>query len=267
MSETTEISWSDATFNPWIGCAKVSPACLNCYAEALCVHRFGWVRWGRGRPRRRASLATQGMPFRWDRKAAAAGTRTKVFCASLADVFDAEVNPAWRADLWDTIRATPNLDWLLLTKRPENIRGMLPVGYAESCDNVWLGTSVESQDYLWRAETIATLPAAVHFLSVEPMLAPVDLRELFARYGHLRWWIICGGESGPGARPMEVAWVRDLRDQCLEAGIPFHFKQWGGSNKKIAGRLLDGRTWDEFPTPRPLPPMAALSGGKVVACR
>ena len=262
MSENTKIEWTDNSHNPWIGCTKVSPACLKCYAENICVTRFGWVQWGKGRPRRRASDETLKMPFRWERAALKSGQRTKVFCASLADVFDAEVNPTWRADLFQTIAATPSLDWQLLTKRPENIRGMLPPNYPAGFEHVWLGTSVESKDYVWRAFELARIPAAVHFLSVEPMLGPVDLRALFAHSRSPNWWVICGGESDRDPRPMEVEWVRDLRAQCVQANVPFFFKQWGGKNKREAGRLLDGRTYDEFPTPKSVMATTALSGGQ-----
>lgn len=299
--ENTKIEWATHTWNPWEGCTKVSAGCANCYAENRNA-RFGGgtaPNWGKGAPRRRTSEANWREPLKWNREAEKSGTRPRVFCASLADVFDAEVPDEWRADLFRLIRDTPHLDWLLLTKRPENVVPMLHSAVREnswSCDwaaghapvNVWLGASVENQEAAdKRIPELMKIPAKVRFLSCEPLLGPVDLMwwigyddsDPFREIGiH---WVIAGGESGPHARPMHPDWARSLRNQCSAAGVAFHFKQWGEhvsawqvpsdemgivgaceasvlskdgvqtivfrAGKKRAGRLLDGRTWDEVP--------------------
>lgn len=240
MAEHSAIEWTDATFNPWIGCTRVSPACDHCYAERF-SRRLG-VAWGPKGERRRTSEANWRQPLAWDRKAAKAGIRKRVFCASLADVFDNQVPETWRADLWELIAATPHLDWLLLTKRPQNIAKMLPQCWAagQLSPNVWLGTTVENQtEANRRIPHLLAVPAVKRFLSCEPLLGPVDLRRHLV--GHeqagivgecVGWtppldWIIAGGESGPGARPAHPDWFRSLRDQCQAAGVPFFFKQWG----------------------------------------
>jgi protein gp37 len=245
----TAISWTDHTFNPWRGCTKVSSACDYCYAEGL-ANRFGFVEWGG--ERRRTSAANWREPLRWDRAAARDRTRRRVFCASLADVFDNQVPAAWRADLWTLIAETPHLDWLLLTKRPQNIAKMLPsatcetmiAGKAWPWPWVWLGTTVENEEEARRRlPHLTAIPAFRRFVSYEPALGPVDFRPWLL---HLDW-IIAGGESGPHARAPEAEWFRSVRDQCTTAGVWFHFKQWGGRTPKSGGRLLDGRTWDEVP--------------------
>lgn len=241
MSANTEISWADHTFNPWWGCTRVSPGCLNCYAATF-SHRLGKELWGKGIPRQRQSENVWQQPARWNAKAIKRGSRFRVFVASMADVFDDEVPPAWRDDLWDVIRACPALDWQLLTKRPQNILGMLPHDWGEGWQNVWMGTTVEDQARAnERIPMLRAVPAAVRFLSCEPLLGvlALDLEGIH--------WVICGGESGAGYRPMKPLWAQWVRDQCIDQGVDFHFKQWGTADKKAAGRLLDGRTWDEFP--------------------
>jgi len=189
MAENTKIEWADHTFNPWIGCTKVSPACDNCYAEAMMGHRYGRVNWGPGEDRARTGSANWSQPLAWNRKAAATGTRPFVFCASLADVFDNEVPIAWRIELFDLIRSTPDLDWLLLTKRIGNAEKMLDEaggwagvfsggGLRSTLPNVWLGATVANQEEAARdiPKLLAT-PAAVRFLSIEPMLGRIDLCE------------------------------------------------------------------------------------------
>lgn len=277
MAEQTSIEWCDHTFNPWTGCTKVSPGCRNCYAETLRA-RFGHDdEWGPNGVRTRTSESYWRQPLKWDRAAAEAGVRRRVFCASLADVFeDRPELDEWRSDLWELIQATPNLDWLLLTKRPEHIpllaSGLLrctlcseppthPFNLRCTCgearitqllpSNVWVGTSVESQNVAKRVDFLRAVPAHVRFLSCEPLLGPIDFGpEGLAGIG----WVIVGGESGPNARPMHPEWVRSIRDQCVAAGVPFLFKQWGEYDengvkvgKKKAGRIVDGRVWDEYP--------------------
>lgn len=298
MAENTKIEWADHTFSPWTGCTKVSPACDHCYAEGW-AKRSGHVKWGSGQPRRRTSDANWRMPLKWSREAERTGVRPRVFCASLADVFDNEVDPAWRADLFRLIADTPKLDWLLLTKRIGNARTMMADAlHLESSanldgriwplPNVWLGATVVNQEEADRdIPKLLAVPAAKRFLSIEPMLGPMllpfeRLREwnriaLLNQQEHAVSridWVIVGGESGPGARPMSPDWARSIRDQCEEAGVPFLFKQWGDwvpmlgqvegvpvrgkattsdgwvmgiAGKKAAGRLLDGRTHDGFP--------------------
>jgi protein gp37 len=277
MAENSKIEWTDHTFNPWEGCQKVGPGCDHCYAEARNA-RFGGgaaVNWGPGAPRRRTSAANWRKPLAWDKAHAAFfaehGRRQRVFCASLADVFDNEVDPMWRADLFALIQKTPNLDWLLLTKRIGNAARMIDDAAAELeqwpvewlttgrlvIPNVWLGATIVNRDELLRdAQKLAAVPARVHFWSVEPMLA--DLGEV--PRGLMPDWVICGGESGHKARPTHPDWVRSLRDQCAAAGVPFLFKQWGeflpaSANANDPGladvpdsRIFwsDGEKWDRF---------------------
>lgn len=356
MSANSAIEWTDHTFNSWTGCTKVSPGCDGCYAEAWSKRAGPKVgKWGPGMPRVRTTPANWRTPLRWNatpfwqcsccgwrgvevdmpirddgfgawaacpacHAGAFQAARARVFCASLADVFDNAVDPSWRSDLFDLIRSTPNLDWLLLTKRIGNAFGMLPMDFnAERYPNVWLGATVVNQAEADRdIPKLLAVNARVRFLSMEPLLGPVDLVKARAIWsdmnGHIEpgfqqpgrhvSWVIVGGESGPGARPMHPDSARDLRDQCQAAGVPFFFKQWGEwvepdidgmpvrltaregdpefydaaskvdgflsadghfvsevddiepdvrylgmkrVGKKAAGRLLDGRTWEEFP--------------------
>lgn len=262
MAENSKIEWTDHTFNPWIGCTKVSPACDHCYAETQNDFRkWNAAGWGPHAPRKRTSAANWRKPLAWDRQAAAEGVRRRVFCASLADVFDnhKSIEQEWRDDLWKLIANTPNLDWLLLTKRPQNIKRFLPDEWQAGFwpggrPNVWLGTTVENQEEAdRRIPHLLSVPAVVRFLSCEPLLGPVRLDQVVnalsdgegqlwinALSGYV-WdnlgdscgtgkrisWVICGGESGPHARPMHPGWARSLRDQCAAAGVAFHFKQWG----------------------------------------
>lgn len=291
MGENSGIEWTDHTFNPWVGCTKVSPACDHCYAEGW-AKRSGAVTWGG--PRKRTRESNWAQPLRWNLAAEKAGVRQRVFCASLADVFDNEVPPSWRADLFRLIRATPALDWLLLTKRIGNADDMIAAALSEAhlltsreplwpWPNVWVGVTVINQAEADRdVVKLQRLPVRGRFLSIEPMLGPIDLyRGGFNFLERLKSpstgliyhpidWVIAGGESGPGARPVDPNWIRQLRDQCSAWGTPFLFKQWGewappvpadddvplGAcegrmyrvGKKRAGRMLDARTWDELPT-------------------
>jgi protein gp37 len=249
MGEQTKIAWCDHTFNPWIGCSKVSPGCANCYAEELMDTRYGRVQWGVNGTRVRTSESNWKQPYKWNRKAEAEGVRKRVFCASLADVFeDRPELVAWRSDLFAMIDSTPWLDWLLLTKRPENIKRLWPFGWYEdkggpfTWPNVWIGISVENQEQAdKRIPLLLDIPARVRFLSIEPLLGPVDLKETGALWTSVQnnsivkttpaWrlihWVIVGGESGHNARPMHPEWARSIRDQCQSAGVPFFFKQHG----------------------------------------
>ena len=243
MAEITGISWTDSTFNPWIGCTKVGPGCDHCYAEADFDLRKHRVRWGSGNPRSRTSATNWQNPRKWERAHAAFfaehGRARRVFCASLADVFDNEAPAEWRADLLRLIGETPHLHWLLLTKRIGNVRGMVPDGLPA---NVWLGaTMVNRAEFLRDMPKLLATPASIRFVSAEPLLEDVgdlDLRGLD--------WLIVGGESGSHARPMSAAWVRDLRAQCERDGVAFHFKQWGGRADK-GGCELDGHEAKAWP--------------------
>lgn len=311
MSAESEISWTRHTFNVWWGCARVSPGCVNCYADTLAT-RWGHELWRRHGPRREMSEQYWRQPLKWNRDAPG-----RVFCGSMCDVFEDHPEPemhamqdAARARLWGLIRETPNLTWLLLTKRPQNVAGMVPWGEYWP-RNVWIGTSVEDQRRAdERIPVLLDLPAVVRFISAEPLVGPVNLTSVGAGFncldpedtGHddgLHWWpgptvnwVISGGESGRNARPVHPDWLRTLRDQCQAYAVPYHLKQLGAwapvlpdewqnrkasdwlvrhdgkawplaephgaedgtevtvrrVGKKAAGRLLDGRVWDEFPT-------------------
>lgn len=287
MGEHSSIEWTDHTFNPWIGCQHVSEGCDFCYAETLMDKRLHRVEWGPHGKRRRTSESNWREPLAWDIKAAAAGRRDRVFCASLADVFDMRAPVGAREDLFRLIADTPNLIWMLLTKRPQNMALLMPMtwGGGQSVPtNVWLGITAENQaEYERRWPLLSESHAPVRFVSYEPALGPLDISQCRTKPD----WIICGGESGPGARPMHPDWARSMRDQCQAAGVSYLFKQWGDwawspddmnyaegetwawvkygrtgkdsvvahssghtavrLGKKLAGRLLDGREWDQMP--------------------
>jgi protein gp37 len=251
----TKIEWADYTFNPWWGCSRVSAACDYCYAEAW-AKRFG-VLWGDDQERRPASDNYWREPLKWNRKAENAGVRRRVFCASMADVFEDKPGlDVPRTRLYRLILETPWLDWLLLTKRPENIRRMVPVAWLDLPHptgtapgswpaNVWVGTTAENQRYAaLRLRHLLEVPAPVRFLSYEPALGPLDLKLWL---GHGLDWVIAGGESGPHARPLYPGWVAELRDQCERAAVPFLFKQWG--------------EWSPDPGSKPAPDAMVLPDG------
>ena len=252
MGENSGIEWTHHTFNPWIGCTKVSAACDNCYAEAWDKRGLqgGPTRWGPHAKRTRTK--TWGNPIRWQKKAVANKTRYRVFCASLADMFDnhKSILPVWRKEFWALVRQCPDLDFLLLTKRPQNIKKMLPFDWFQEpflYRNVWLGATVESQKEADRLGHLVNVPASVHFLSMEPLLGSVDLSEHISGLE----WVITGGENGRNYRHVDPDWFRSLRDQCKEANVPFLFKQWEGESQKAIkakGRKLDGVIHDGYPT-------------------
>lgn len=272
MVKNSRIEWTNHTFNPWWGCVKVSPACKHCYAESW-AKRVGQKVWGIQADRRFFSDKHWSEPLKWNNDPTA--ERQRVFCASMADVFeDRRELDEERERLWTLIDGTPNLDWLLLTKRPELIKSMVPWGN-DWPPNVWIGTTTEDQKRAdERLPYLAEIPAAVRFISAEPLLGPLQLDSWLANSID---WVIAGGESGPKARPSSPSWFRDLLNQCMAAEVPFHFKQWGdwapghGENlakariraeaaadgtemlrlgKKAAGRELDGHTWDGIPKAR-----------------
>lgn len=279
MGEITKIAWCDCTFNPWIGCSKVSAGCANCYAETLMDKRMGKAQWGPSGSRVRTSEHNWRLPRRWD-KAAQEGrfyecldcghrefrkgqeltcsqcdsiqyrrARPRIFCASMCDVFEdrPELIP-WRLDLQQLIVDTPSLDWLILTKRPHKIMELWPCNekmMAAQDRNVWIGVSVENGDELWRINALCNVRAAVRFLSIEPMLGPLTIggwitRPRFGKPAEnnlrpleivprndLIQWVIVGGESGPGARPCNIGWIRGVVDQCKKADVPVFAKQLG----------------------------------------
>lgn len=256
MGEQTAIAWTDHTFNPWWGCERVSPGCQHCYAETF-AKRTGHDVWGKTAGRRFFGDKHWAEPLRWNAAAEAAGVPAKVFCASMADVFEDRpelIEP--RARLFDLIEATPQLIWQLLTKRPQNVLDMVPAGWhgAGFADtparlwprNVWVGTTVEDQQRAdERIPPLARIPAPRRFLSCEPLLGAVNL--IAGMRINSVDWVIAGGESGPGHRPLNVDHARYLRDQCADTGTAFFFKQVGGRTPTAGGDLLDGVQHKEFP--------------------
>jgi len=269
MGTTSKIEWTDSTFNPWIGCTNVSPGCDHCYAEAQNKYR-AWTEWGPRGKRRRTSEANWRNPLRWQADAprfqAENGRRQRVFCASLADVFDNKVPASWRDDLFSLIRQSADLDWQLLTKRPQNIARFLPVDWGNGYPNVWIGTTAENEKYYrQRWPILARIPAAIRFVSYEPAIGPLGDPDI--GIGKLPDWIILGGESGPKARPMHPSWARHVILRCEKMGVAAFHKQWGSyaSNPLVieqgmtlaeaaaldkhgkGGGLLDGRLYRSFP--------------------
>ena len=283
MGESSKIEWTDHTFNPWWGCTKISRACKRCYAATFAAR---WLQWGPDAPPREFGLKHWNDPVRWDKAAKRDGVRRRVFCASMADVFEARDNEhgptldRLRARLFELIEACDGLDWQLLTKRPENMQAMVPASWRSGWPrHVWAGATVENQaTALERVPHLLAVPAAVRFLSCEPLTGAIDLTHLNVE-SHpaakaaqpIGWyaidalsgrnrdmgrpcpdaptvqWVIAGGESGPGARPSHPDWFRSLRDQCDRAGVPFFFKQWGdwgpdpmGGHPQRVGHEADG---------------------------
>ncbi len=293
MGETTKIEWTHHTFNPWIGCTKVSAGCQHCYAEALMDKRWGKVKWGPQGTRVRTSPANWKEPYKWDRAAKAAGERRRVFCASLADVFEGRPElDEWLVDLLLMIDDTPNLDWLILTKRPENILKLLPMSFQNyPRQNVWFGTSVEDQDNAdLRVPELLKVPGIVRFVSYEPALGPVKFggwlrghdgfcADVGCSGKHLRIdWIIVGGESGGGARPFETGWARSVVAEGISAKVPVFIKQmgaapfasdWEGCSPAMKLRDSKGGDIEEFPVdlrvrefPVPALPGVEAGGGE-----
>ncbi len=238
MAQSSSIEWTEATWNPVTGCTKISPGCKFCYAERM-AHRLEAM----GQPRYadgfRLTLQPDlvDLPLKWK-------SPRVIFVNSMSDLFHKDVPTEYIQSCFDVMNRATQHTFQILTKRPERVLEIsndLPWP-----KNIWLGTSVENADYAWRSSTIAKTPAAIHFLSVEPLLGPVPKLPLKGIE-----WVIVGGESGPGAREMKPEWVRPIRDKCIAMNIPFFFKQWGGVQKSRTGRILDGRTWDETPLNKP----------------
>lgn len=261
MGLDSPISWTDHTFNAWIGCTQVSPGCAQCYAMTDQSERKGVVGWGQNAPRMRVSAHARRQPLLWNLDAIRAAQRPRVFCSSLGDVFDPHpsIEPEWKAELWGKIAITAHLDWLVLTKRPESIAQDIaqftPGGPPR---NVWLGISGENQDWFDRRwKIIRDLPFAIKFLSYEPALGPIRLNESHRGLS----WVIFGGETSmrrDKARPTNLDWARDIRDDCARLKIPFWFKQTGNwLNGSWVGKTatlyraehdkLDGRIIHELP--------------------
>ena len=234
MAQTSTIEWTEATWNPVTGCTKISPGCKFCYAERM-AHRLQAM--GQQRYRNAFQLTLQPdaveAPLHWR-------TPRIIFVNSMSDLFHKDVPLDHIKRCFDVMERASQHTFQILTKRPERA--------AELCarlpwpSNIWMGTSIENADYVWRLESLRIIPARVRFLSVEPLLGAIPRLPLKGIH-----WVIVGGESGPGARPMKIEWVREIRDQCVTKEVPFFFKQWGGTNKKRTGRVLDGQTWDQMP--------------------
>jgi protein gp37 len=239
MATNSAIEWTESTWNPVTGCTKISPGCLHCYAERMAkrLQAMGQANYAGGFQVAMHERAVE-LPLSWKKP-------RMIIVNSMSDLFQQDVSDTFVQRVFDVMRRA---DWHLyqiLTKRSERLLTLdaeLPWG-----PHVWMGVSVESQKYTFRIEHLRESRAHVKFLSLEPLLGPLpnlDLRGID--------WVIVGGESGPGARVMKREWAIGIRDQCLDAGVPFFFKQWGGVHKKRAGRELDGRTWDELPRSNPL---------------
>jgi len=234
MAQDSAIEWTDATWNPVTGCTKISPGCKNCYAHRMArrLHAMGQARY-------RNNFAVTlhpdllEQPMRWSQP-------RKIFVTSMSDLFHTDVPLEFIRAVFEVMGKADWHTFQILTKRSERLvelAGQLPWH-----DNIWMGVSVENADYTYRIEHLRKVPAAIRFLSVEPLLGPIPRLPLQGIH-----WVIVGGESGPGARVMAPQWVRKIRDRCIAQGVPFFFKQWGGTRKKLTGRELDGRTWDEMP--------------------
>lgn len=235
MGDKSAIEWTDATWNPVTGCSKVSPGCKNCYAERLAARLQAM-----GNPRYKNGFATTlhpdqlTLPLRWTQP-------RQIFVNSMSDLFHEAVPEDYILRVFETM---VKADWhifQILTKRAERLAEIAP--RLPWPDNVWQGVSIENADYTWRIAHLVKVPAAVRFLSVEPLLGPIPKLPLKGIS-----WVIVGGESGPDFRPVKAEWVREIRDQCLKAKVPFFFKQWGGFTPKAGGRRLDGRLWNSMPT-------------------
>ncbi|AWB33943.1 DUF5131 family protein [Orrella marina] len=245
MANNSSIEWTEATWNPVVGCTIISPGCTNCYAmrmarrlEAMGQPKYaGTTRMSGGRPKWngvvRIDEDSLSLPMTWK-------VGWMIFVNSMSDLFHEDVPLAFIKRVFATMRETPQHIYQILTKRAERLEELSPKLVWPQ--NVWMGVSVENESYMFRIDHLRRTQAAVKFLSLEPLLGPLNNLDFIGID-----WVIAGGESGPNARPVEPNWIRSIRDQCFDAEVAFHFKQWGGVNKKKTGRVLDGRTWDDFP--------------------
>lgn len=247
MSDQSAIEWTDATWNPVTGCSKVSPGCAHCYAETLAL-RFGWSPkpWTPDNAAANVILHPERMnlPRRWR-------TGRRIFVNSMSDMFHELVPEAYVRDVFEVMASCPQHQFQVLTKRHERLAELAP--RLPWPDNVWIGVTIENDRWALRADALRGIPAAVRFISAEPLLGPLPSLDLAGID-----WLIAGGESGREHRPPRAEWFRDLRDRCAAEGVAFFFKQWGGRTPKAGGRLLDGRTWDEWPEPRTTPEAVAV---------
>jgi protein gp37 len=231
---TSKIEWTKSTWNPLTGCTKISPGCKNCYAERMAkrLQAMGVDKYRNG-----FTLSIHedvvNEPLTWVKP-------QTIFVNSMSDLFHKDVPIEFIQKIFDVMRRAHWHQFQILTKRPERLLGLDT--HIDWPQNVWMGVSVESDSYLQRIDMLRNTHAAIKFLSLEPLLGPLQNINLKGIH-----WVIVGGESGPHSRPIQPEWVRDIRDQCTQAHVPFFFKQWGGTNKKKSGRLLDSRTWDELP--------------------
>jgi protein gp37 len=234
MANTSQIEWTDATWNPVTGCNKVSPGCKQCYAERLANRLMAM---GQDNYRNGFSLTLQPQmlehPFTWRKP-------RRIFVNSMSDLFHEAVPINYILQVFDVMRAADWHQYQILTKRSERLLSLS--GRIKWLKHIWMGVSIESDAYCHRASHLRQTAAEIKFLSLEPLLGPLTSLSLEGID-----WVIVGGESGPGARPMRAEWVEAIRDRCLKSGVPFFFKQWGGKRKSRTGRTLDGRTWDEMP--------------------
>ncbi len=234
MASNSEIEWTETTWNPVTGCSKISEGCKHCYAERM-SHRLrsmGMPKYSRGFQVTQHAGVLEA-PYQWR------GSRL-VFVNSMSDLFHETVERTFVESVFSVMSRCPQHTFQVLTKRPE--RALALNGTLDWTRNIWLGTSVETERWLGRIQALRRTGAQVKFLSLEPLLGPLPGLDLSGID-----WVIAGGESGPGARPVHADWIREIRDLCVEKEVPFFFKQWGGVNKKRTGRVLDGRTWDEMP--------------------
>jgi protein gp37 len=234
VANNSPIEWTDATWNPITGCTKISPGCKFCYAERLSLRLQAM---GQSNYRDGFELTLQphmlDRPLHWKQP-------RRIFVNSMSDLFHVDVPPAYIAQVFDVMHRAPWHQYQCLTKRSERLLELNSV--LQWQPQIWMGVSVESEDYLFRIDHLRKTGAYIKFLSVEPLLGPLHKINLQGIH-----WVIAGGESGPGARALDAEWVRELRDRCLRERVPFFFKQWGGVFKSRTGRILDGRTWDEMP--------------------
>ena len=253
MAEISKIEWTDSTWNPVTGCTKISPGCKYCYAETL-AERWRGVKnhaYEQGFDLRLWPERLE-LPLRWKKS-------RRIFVNSMSDLFHPDVPDEFIDKVFETMRKASHHQFQVLTKRPERMSEYMEAWgeeFAEKYPHIWLGTSIETDKYIERAQIVSRLPSSVRFLSCEPLLGPLDISKILEEkkapspYGRDKQginWVIVGGESGTRSRPMKEEWVVQIRNQCRRAKVPFFFKQWGGTNKKKAGRTLESRTWDEYP--------------------
>ena len=246
MAEKSIIAWTHNTFNPWMGCVKVSDGCKNCYAETLTKNRMGLSLWGKNGRRQVTTDANWKKPLQWNKEAEKNGERTRVFCASLCDVFeDHPTANATRPRLWELIRKCQWLDWQLLTKRPERIEANLPADWGNGWGNVWLGTSIEDMRVAYRADILRKIPATVKFISYEPALGPLNDLDLTGLD-----WVLYGGESGSGYRHEDKQWARDMKAKCEAIGTCAFFHKQSAAYRTEIGIELDGEIVRNYPSRR-----------------